>query len=288
MPKKITPPQRKELLKLHRKGNTYAQIMSELGIGDLRTLKKHLELAKEEEKQSQAEIKIIEDAQAKHLDEIRALIERWQKSIVMPLVIFNVYSAETPVCLEIERNPLFEGVKEHLPKALWIDYEVWKQKLEEYLTIDRKWPEEIKQQAKTTMMDLETEEDLPFEIKLKPEFSEPIIAAVKSILLGGMPEYVNYDARTEIGGICSLYADGVNVLDIIGDFSGATLEAYRKRYHQILNDCLQSEEMNALKTLLNEIQDLQKKIHKQLGEILLRRDYILYRCKFCPGQRPSR
>ena len=227
---------------------------------------------------------ILKTAQSKHLEEIGALIERWKKSIVMPPVIFNIYSIEAPEYLKIERNPLFEGVKGHLPKSLWSDYETWKQKLGEYLSRDRRWPEEINQQANTMMMSLKVEDDLPFEIELKPEFNEPIIAVAKTILLGGMPEYVNYDAKSGIGSVCSLYADGVNVLDIIGDISSGTLEAYRRRYHEVLQACLQGETMNILKTLLSEIQDLQEEMHKHLEEALLRRDYIRYKCKFCPGE----
>lgn len=227
---------------------------------------------------------ILKEAQGKHLDEIRGLIERWKKSIVMPPVIFNIYSIEAPEYLKIEHDPLFEGVKGHLPRSLWTDYETWKQKVGEVLTIDRAWPEQIKQEAKTTMMNLKVDEDSPFEVELKPKFDEPIIAVAKTILLGGMPEYVNYDAKSEIGTVCSLYADGVNVLDIIGDISGETLEAYRKRYHEVLQACLQGETMDILKTLLSEIQDLQEEIHKHLEEALLRRDYIRYKCKFCPGE----
>ena len=70
MPKRIASEQRREMLRLYRKDMTYAQIMDKMGIGDLRTLKKHLALAQEEERLQQAEAGILGDAEAKHLDEL--------------------------------------------------------------------------------------------------------------------------------------------------------------------------------------------------------------------------
>jgi len=200
------------MLELHRASETDTKIMDRFGIGDRRTLKKHLALAEEEEKQRQAGIKIIEDAQAKHLDEIRGLIERWRKCIGVPPLGLDLswLAAVYRELWKIEHDPLFEGVKEHLPfETLWTDYDTWKQKREEYLAIGWTLPEEINPKAKT-----------------------------------------------------------------------------KKRHSK--DACQQSEPTNTFETLCEEIYELESRIRKQLQESLLRRDYIFYRCKFCPGQKPSK
>jgi hypothetical protein len=144
MPKRITGAQRKEMLRLYREEKTYAQIMDKMGIGDLRTLKKHLAVAEEEERVLQAEARILEDAQAKHLDEIRALIERWRDEIGVPAPGLDVFWV-APHCQEIrqiEEDLLFEGVKEHLPfDGLWGDYDMWRQEIEKYVAMLYEAPE---------------------------------------------------------------------------------------------------------------------------------------------------
>jgi hypothetical protein len=152
MPGKITPSKRKRMLALHRDGTTDTKLMETFTISDRRTLKKHLALAEHEEKQRQAGIKIIEDAQAKHLDEIRELIERWRKRIAVPPLGWDPVwlAADSQEMRKIEHDPLFEGVKEHLPfETLWTDYDTWKQKRKEYLAIGLTSPEEINPKAKT-------------------------------------------------------------------------------------------------------------------------------------------
>jgi len=45
--------------------------------------------------------------------------------------------------------------------------------------------------------------------------------------------------------------------------------------------------MNHIRRLFYDLCTLEEKIHKHLEEVLLRRDYIRYKCKFWPGEKPS-
>jgi hypothetical protein len=54
---------------------------------------------------------------------------------------------------------------------------------------------------------------------------------------------------------------------------------------QMMTKYKQSAESDMqLKRLLGELKALEAKLHDSLQEILLRRDYIMYTCKLCPGQ----
>jgi len=61
-----------------------------------------------------------------------------------------------------------------------------------------------------------------------------------------------------------------------------------QEYERIANNFLDKSETDA-KNLLQELKDLEAKIHKQLEDISIGQDYIRYSCSRCPGQaRPSR
>jgi len=74
----------------------------------------------------------------------------------------------------------------------------------------------------------------------------------------------------------------------IGSVSTTEALALVKPLHEMMTKYRTGAE-SQLKPLSNEIKTLGDKLRDSLQEILLRRDYIIYTCKLCPGQlRPLR
>ena len=76
---------------------------------------------------------------------------------------------------------------------------------------------------------------------------------------------------------------GGEVLEIYSQHE-VNKEFYEKECRELLYSCLEGETVANLSTLLDDLRDLETKIHDSLEEIRLRRDYILYTCNLCPGK----
>ena len=147
--KTISPVMRRRmLLDMEEKGLSDKEIREKYGIADNRTLRKHLGLAEKEREIREARIRILSENQAQHLAEIRATIEQWKGGLIAPW--FGTTSLEVEHCPTgvLEGDLLFGSLREHLPfPALWRDYSIWKEKVEEYVCSCKKLLEETQQEA---------------------------------------------------------------------------------------------------------------------------------------------
>lgn len=76
-----------------------------------------------------------------------------------------------------------------------------------------------------------------------------------------------------------------DILNQWGTESTARALQLTEALFEMMSDYKKSAESDPeLKRLLDELKSLEDKIHNSLQEILLRRDYIMYACKLCPGQ----
>ena len=100
-------------------------------------------------------------------------------------------------------------------------------------------------------------------IKLKPYEFKP-------------SEQSNYPDKTVIN------VEGLPIFTVSKETDPAYIENQYQDYSQTL---LAGEIGTNLVALFSELKnDLEPKIKNSLQEILLRRDYIMYTCKLCPGQ----
>ena len=76
-----------------------------------------------------------------------------------------------------------------------------------------------------------------------------------------------------------------DILNQLGTESTAKAIQLTEALFEMISDYKKSAESDPeLKLLLDELKSLEDKIHNSLQEMFLRRDYIIYACKLCPGQ----
>ena len=89
-------------------------------------------------------------------------------------------------------------------------------------------------------------------------------------------EQSNYPDKTVIN------AESIPIFTVSKETDSAYIE---KQYQDYSKALLVGKTGNNLLALFSELKnDLEPKIKDSLQEILLRRDYIMYTCKLCPGQ----
>ena len=274
MAKKINYYDRKKLLEAQLGGESNSDLKRKFGIKDDRTLVRHLKLAEQEDQSRVVKVEIIKDALLGHYAEIRALIDQWKNTPRTPRPD-EVYPGTVSPVDTIKANPIFISLRDHLPfPVLWKTHLVYVKKLDDYIAGCNKLRKEVEKKVKSWngVEDVLENVAQPIlriiaegesAIKLKPYEFKP-------------SEQSNYPDKTVI-----------NVEDLpIFTVSKETDPAYiKKQYQDYSQTLLAGETGTNLVALFSELKnDLEPKIKDSLQEILLRRDYIMYTCKLCPGQ----
>lgn len=277
MPRKLTYSDRKRMIEARDKGSTAAQIKGQFGFKDDRTLSRHMKLAEHEQEARSVRVEILKDALANHLGKIGLLIEGWMDTIKTPLVYQASLATTLPVDA-IESDDLFHSLRAHLPSpTLWRNYAVWKGHLERYVCDCKSLTHDMEEEvAKWVRMR-----------RLTEHFSEPILRRLHEIQVEGMKEAthsfskmvesVNRQGRP-VKEFEILLVDGIKVVE------GDDVMAYEERYNVLSDKVLAGEAARAAVAEYRDLKAGEPKIRGALRDILIRRDYIMYTCKLCPGQ----
>jgi len=290
MAKKLTAYDRKKLIEARERGSSDSEIKRRFGITDDRTLKRHLKLAEQEQEAKLVKTEILKKAIEDHLSELRQLIEGWKAGIRIHPVTASPSSMADSMGLP-HSNRLFDCLRSHLPfPTLWRDHNQWEAKYRSYIDNCDKLREEIQREA-TTRISLDFMDGSDRLSHLSPRLIDWILGEVERKLqkAGRGFEFRWKYTKTEIDGQpteikqMSVYSE--MLLEIFSQ-QEVDKKFYEKECRELLTSCLEGETVADLQTLVDDLRDLEHKIHDALEEILLRRDYILYTCDLCPGGKP--
>ena len=274
MARKFNYYDRKKLLEAQQSGESNSDLKRKFEIKDDRTLFRHLKLAEQEDQSRVVKVEIIKDALLGHHAEIRALIDQWKNNCRTPRPD-EVYPGTSSPMDTIKANPIFISLRDHLPfPTLWNNHLVYVKKLDDYIAGCNNLREEVAKKVENWngVKDVLENVAQPIlrqiaegesAIKLKPYEFKP-------------SEQSNYPDKTVIN------AEGIPIFTVSKETDSAYIE---KQYQDYSEALLAGETGTNLVALFSELKnDLEPKIKDSLQEILLRRDYIMYTCKLCPGQ----
>lgn len=208
-------------------------------------------------------------AQERHLDEVRGLIEQL-KSVIKTPPIDDIYPGTSLPTMDIEANPLFISLEEHIPSLIfWGEYSTWTNKMTKYLGICKRLREEIAEEM----------QDWKSPRRVTIHAAQPILSQIKNKALGYSVVAHGFDIHKPRDSIFEmLVVDGIGVIET--EDAPACIVPYTELSVRIIK----SKESTNIIHLFKEITALQPKILNELDIILLRRDYIMYTCNLCPGQ----
>ncbi len=274
MVKKFNYYDRKKLLQAQQSGESNSDLKTKFGIKDDRTLFRHLKMAEQEDQSRVVKVEIIKDALLGHHAEIRALIDQWKNNFRTPRPD-EVYPGTISHVDTIKANPIFISLRDHLPfPTLWNNYSVYVRKLDDYIAGCNKLREEVAEKVKNWNGVEDVTENV----------AQPILRTIAEgesdnkikLYQFKASEHSNYPDKTMIN------ADDISIFTVSREINSAYIEKQYQDYSQTL---LAGETGTNLVALFSELKnELEPNIKDSLQEILLRRDYIMYTCKLCPGQ----
>lgn len=278
--KKFTLEQRKNMLEHLESGATAADLKREFSIKDPRTLQRQLRQAREEQTLQVARTDIIKESLREHLGEVRSLVENWSANIKAPSPpSFNRYPMSEAEA--VEQNRLFEGIREHLPfPKLWRSYQAFKLKWNEYVTTCEDLRRQVVEKAKEKwgLSLLENNEQRP---GLTASFSQDTLDYAIKVAMGKyQAEVLSYVTRPLLPQAPEIEYVMCNDRTIL---YAKDVWHYAEEHRSMITEWARSEKVVSLVKLLSELRDLERRIQGIIEETLLRRDYILYSCRLCPG-----
>jgi len=274
MAKKFNYYDRKKLLEAQLGGESNSDLKRKFGIKDDRTLFRHLKLAEQEDQSRVVKVEIIKDALLDHYAEIRVLIEQWKNTPRTPRPD-EVYPGTLSPMDTVIANPIFISLRDHLPfPTLWNNHLTYVRKLDDYIAGCTNLREEVAKKVKNWNGVKDVLENVAQPILRKIAEGESAIKLKPYEFKTS--EHSNYPGKIMIN------AEGIPIFTVSKEPDSAYIE---KQYQDYSEALLAGETGTNLVALFSELKnDLEPKIKDSLQEILLRRDYIMYTCKLCPGQ----
>lgn len=280
MPRKFTYEQRKRMLEYLENGATTTDLKSEFKIKDSRTLEKQLIQGREEQQLRAAKIELIKENLRSHLVEIRSLLETWSASVNAPSPpSFDRYPLSAAE--QSEQTRLFEGIRGHLPfPKLWRNYQTFKFRWDEYIPrcegLHRQVVENAKDKWKLSLLE-KNERSLGLTSSFSWETLDRAIKVAMGDSQAGTPKYNAGPLNPQAPELEYLMCGDRVIL-----YSNEAIR-FVEGHRSMIGELAQSFKVVYLVKLLAELRDLGKRIHDIVEETLLRRDYILYSCRLCPG-----
>jgi hypothetical protein len=262
----IKPEKRLEWLKRSEKGETPPQI-AEADDVDVRTVRKHINIALMERDVQQARSAVLRDALEAHYRDLLDTVRNTQSQI----------TAESPVHLEKD-IPLMLGLKQHMPRApLWENLRKWNRTIQELSELEVTLPQIVQK---------EIEKDGRLEGIVSYDSNE-VIPATIAVLVHQMKQWTRGSEGLILSRNFSLDRASEGRVRAVYGFShlGEIEESHVGIVRDVIQDIelklKQWPEYSEMEKVVNRLSRLGNTIRELTTVILLRR-IVPGKCKFCP------
>ncbi|MFC1949031.1 hypothetical protein ACFLW0_02545 [Chloroflexota bacterium] len=257
--------ERHDWLQRSKQGESSPQIAKKDGF-DVRTVRKQIALAQQEEEVHEARVTVLKDAITSHHKDITSFVEQLASEVV----------SEKSISQAMKDNPMWLAFREHIPRSpLWKYFERFEDKLEE-ITVS-------KNDFISTIHD---------EIHSNPELlrminsDEKTVANISNALLFQAEAQAtkqtvlniekNLEAETSSGETGSIRYGAF----YIGVIKEAHLPQFKNSLKKLEVALIELEEYKSLEKNLVELKRLKTTLQSELQIIILRR-IVPGRCRFC-------
>jgi hypothetical protein len=263
----VKPETRSEWLRRYEGGESPTKIADNDDF-DVRTVRKHIELARQEREVREARAAVLRNALERHYGDLCDYAEKLDAQI----------EGDHTVALAPESDRLLSALRQHLPRSpLWNNLRKWNQLHEENTRLE----DEVKRRLKA-----EIEPDPKLSVFLRsgePGVVDAISVAltfqVKSWSQGRKGLHVEDDLKTEPAGeglVDTHY--GPAVMDKVKKEHAAHIREALVDFESRVRDWQQYADM---KKNAEELKQIKVKLRDELAIITLRR-VVPGRCKYCP------
>jgi len=235
---------------------------------DVRTVRRHLELMRQEREVREAKQTVLRQAMEKHYVDLCSFAKKLKAQ----------FQGDAPSALSVTftDDPMWRALREHMPRSpLWKDIDRWA-KLEEHFRLSlEQLKERIRREAKArTSLEFVS---APHKLGLVEGFTDALVFHLRSLARGDAGlKGIGYDTRkTESGVWVHRGAFSIAVISEDG------VENVENVFNSLLEEATRWRECLVLLEPTQEFLRVQRNIREELTKIILKR-VVTGRCTYCP------
>lgn len=263
----VSMEQANDWLRKYEEDKTLTQLAEEEK-HDPRTIKSHIDSAREERAKGRAREAVYKELLLKHYKDLYTFAQQLKEELAKPV--------PEPVPAYYRRSPFFKALKEHLPGiSMWRKLHDWDKAAADYGSVIGELSAGIKQRAEsiTGMRFVTTESERGL--------SEGLVMAVLDVLL--------FTARGEVlEGVIEISTEAVRNGCVVSQnnrrlafISSADESRFRDNYDTLKQEALRFSSYKTLRDVAIRHGRLKRYLEAELDKIILQR-FVRGRCRYCP------
>jgi hypothetical protein len=263
----VQPETRREWLRRYEEGETPPKI-AEADHFDVRTVRKNIEVARQEREQRETRVVVLRDALEKHYADLVGAAKNLDSEL----------SGKDKILDKLREERMLQALKEHLPRAaIWKEIVRWDKIVQEIGELDSEIRKKI-------------ERDLIDGLSRNGELEGNEAEVIHDVALG-----LTHKARLLAHGLSASNLDLMLIHTKEGTVSihfgqhyyvGTLLEERAGELEKVINQTTTEitawEEYEALKRHFRELEKLRNDVKEELAVIIYRR-VVPGRCRYCPA-----
>jgi len=239
---------------------------------DVRTVRKQIELARQERDVREAKLTVLRDAMVNHYQDLCKLAGDINSEV----------NKKVPISEGLTTNPIWSALQQHIPRsALWKNIDRWKtshQKLGEINSeIHELLRKKILSEPRLNFMDIAGSEQII--LNLIDFFSSRIDQRVQGGTCLDIEKYFRVEHKG--GQLDAAMVGGYNVGPINPEKEQEQVSILKQALYDFESDITEWGKSQELQFTYNELNGLKKSITEELDVLTLRR-VVPGRCKYCP------
>lgn len=235
---------------------------------DVRTVRRHLDLMRQEREVREAKQTVLRQAMEKHYVDLCSFAEKLKAQ----------FQGDAPSALSVmfKDDPMWRALREHMPRSpLWKDIDRWAKLEEHFRLLLEQLKERIRREARArTSLEFVSS---PHKLGFLEGFTDAVVFHLRSLARGGQGlKGIGYDTRkTELGIWVHQGAFSIAIV------SEDEVDNVKQACNSLMEEAVGWQEYSALLELTQEFVRIQRDIREELTKIILKR-VVTGRCTYCP------
>jgi len=268
----VTPDRRRDWLHRFEVEAESPPAIAKKDLYDVRTVRKQIELARQERDVREAKLTVLRDAMVNHYQDLCKLAGDINSEV----------NKKAPISEGLTTNPIWSALQQHIPRsALWKNIDRWNtshQKLGEINSeIHELLRKKILSEPRLNFMDIAGNEQIILDLIVF--FSFQIDQRVK--VGTGLDIEKHFHVEHEGGQLHAAKVGAYSVGPINPEKEQEQVSILKQVLYDFESDFTEWGKIKELQYAYNELKNLRKSIREELDVITLRR-VVPGRCKYCP------
>jgi hypothetical protein len=264
----VLPEQRQDWLRRSEEGGTSPPKIAEADGFDVRTVRKHIEIAKQEKEVREARSIVLRNALERHYEDLCNFAQKLDAQV----------PNEAGSITSLKEDRMWEALHQHLPRSvLWNNFSKREQLLDAIMQSEHKLQQSVEQQIKSRSSPKFT--TLPEEVGFDKKSIDAIVTNVRLVAQEkqGLLGFTDFELIPDDEGLSIIQLGSFR----IGKFLNEQVPEIEELMRNLLDEATRWPDCDEMRRSFSGLDRIQGILRDELAVITLRR-VVPGRCRYCP------